>query len=143
MSGQTELSLEEFEQEGYNFEELEVIASDDNKVEFLNVLSTSQQLIDWLRRETKGLFLIHTHIIHVVLADVTELHNLVGLSILENNVGTMGRIARLHTVGSAIASLVYELDPDSGLCGFLEACEPVWKAIEVNPQLPSSFVSCV
>ena len=62
---------------------------------------------------------------------------------LEDNVHTMDRIARLHTVGSAIAPLVYKLEADSGLCGFLAACEPVWKAIEVNLQLPGSFVSCL
>ena len=55
MSGQVNLSLEEFEEKGYNFEDLEAIASDDNKIEFLKVLSSSQQLIEWLQRETKGL----------------------------------------------------------------------------------------
>ena len=55
MSGQTDLSLEEFEQENYNFEELEAIARDDNKVKFLRILSTSEQLIEWLQTETKGI----------------------------------------------------------------------------------------
>ena len=59
MSGQTDLSLEEFEQEGYNFEELEAIAGDDNKVEFLRILSTSEQLIEWLQMETKGIRCLH------------------------------------------------------------------------------------
>ena len=56
MSGQIDLSLEEFEQEDYNFEGLEAIASDDNKIEFLKVLSssTSQQFIEWLKMETNG-----------------------------------------------------------------------------------------
>ena len=58
MFGQTNLSLEEFEQEGYNFEELETIATDDKKLEFLKVLSSSQQLIEWLQRETKGMSLL-------------------------------------------------------------------------------------
>ena len=60
MSGQTKLSLEEFEQEDYNFEDLEAIARDDNKVKFLQVLSTSQQLIDWLQKETRGLSYYYT-----------------------------------------------------------------------------------
>ena len=55
MSGQTDLSLEEFEQENYNFEELESIARDDSKVKFLIILSTSDQLIEWLQMETKGI----------------------------------------------------------------------------------------
>lgn len=57
MSGQIDLSLEEFEQEEYNFEELEAIAKDDDKVKFLKVLSCSQQLIEWLRKETKGMYI--------------------------------------------------------------------------------------
>ena len=78
-----------------------------------------------------------------VLTDVTELHNLVGLSLLEDNVHKMDRIAQLHTVGSAIAPLVYKLEVDGGLHGFLKACEPIWKAIEANPRLPNLFVSCL
>ena len=54
MSDQTDLSLEEFEQENYNFEELEAIASDGNKIKFLQVLSSSRQLIEWLKLETNG-----------------------------------------------------------------------------------------
>lgn len=60
---------------------------------------------------------------------------------LEDNAHTMDRVALLHTVGSAIAPLVYELEEECGLSGFLKACEPVWKAIEFNRQLPNSFVS--
>lgn len=54
MSDQTDLSLKEFEQENYNFEDLEAIASDGNKIKFLEVLSSSQQLIEWLKTETSG-----------------------------------------------------------------------------------------
>ena len=54
MSSQTDLSLEEFEQENYNFEDLEAIASNENKIKFLEVLSSSQQLIEWLKMETNG-----------------------------------------------------------------------------------------
>ena len=60
---------------------------------------------------------------------------------IEENACTMDRVAKLHTVGSAIAPLVYNLDADGGLCGFLNACEPVWKAIQKNPELPDAFVS--
>ena len=69
------------------------------------------------------------------------MHNLVGLSMIEENACTMDRIAKLHTVGSAIAPLLYNLDADGGLSGFLKACEPVWKAIEKNSELPDAFVS--
>ena len=87
--------------------------------------------------------LLCTFCIHTVFTDVTELHNLVGLSLLEDNVHKMDRIAQLHTVGSAIAPLVYKLEADSGLHGLLKACEPIWKAIEANPRLPNLFVSCL
>jgi len=58
----------------------------------------------------------------------------------ENDKRTMDRIAKLHTVGSAIAPLVYGLDKSSGLVGFLEACKPVWKAVEENPKISDSLV---
>ena len=65
MSGRTSLSLEEFEREEYDFEDLEAIASDKNKVEFLKVLSVSTELIEWLRRETKGRYGFSTmHVLH-------------------------------------------------------------------------------
>ena len=150
LSSRMSLSLEEFEREEYDFENLEAIASDKNKVEFLNVLSISTELIEWLRKETKGMYgfsimyILHTYMLYdSVLTDVTELHNLVGLSLLEDNVHKMDRIAQLHTVGSAIAPLVYKLEVDGGLHGFLKACEPIWKAIEANPRLPNLFVSCL
>ena len=47
----------------------------------------------------------------------------------------------LHTVGSAIAPLVYELDEEIDLQNFLEAFKPVWKAVESDPNLCDSFVS--
>jgi len=67
MSGQTDLSLEEFEQENYNFEELEAIARDDNKVKFLRILSTSEQLIEWLQTETKGMIYLCIHLYYFCL----------------------------------------------------------------------------
>ena len=58
----------------------------------------------------------------------------------ENDKRTMDRVAKLHTVGSAIAPLVYGLDKSSGLAEFLEAYKPVWKAVEENPRLSESLV---
>ena len=66
---------------------------------------------------------------------------MVRLSIFEGNAHTMDRIAMLHTVGSAIAPLVYELDEDIGLQNFLEAFKPVWKALDSDHNLCDSFVS--
>lgn len=59
----------------------------------------------------------------------------------EGNVHTMDRIAMLHTVGSAIAPLVYELNEEISFQKFLEAFNPVWKAVESDPNLCDSFVS--
>ena len=59
----------------------------------------------------------------------------------ENDKRAVDRIAKLHTVGSAIAPLIYGLKKGSGLVEFLRACEPVWKALEKDPKLSDSFVS--
>jgi len=58
----------------------------------------------------------------------------------EDDKQTMDRIAKLHTVGSAIAPLVYGLEENSGLLEFLKACELIWKAIEIDPKLSALFV---
>ena len=59
----------------------------------------------------------------------------------EGNAHTMDRIAMLHTVGSAIAPLVYELKKEVSFQEFLEAFKPVWKAVEKDSNLSDSFVS--
>ena len=71
---------------------------------------------------------------------MTELQTLIGLSMFESDKRTMDRIAKLHTVGSAIAPLVYELKRTSGFMEFLKACEPIWKAVDKDPILCKSFV---
>ena len=53
----------------------------------------------------------------------------------------MDRITTLHTVGLAIAPLVYGLEKSGGLLEFLEACKPIWKAVNDDPKLCDSFVS--
>ena len=52
----------------------------------------------------------------------------------------MDQIANLHTVGSAIAPLIYGLKKKSGLEQFLKACEPVWEAVDKDRELCDSFV---
>lgn len=59
----------------------------------------------------------------------------------EDNAHTMDHIAMLHTVGSAIAPLVYELNKEVNLWEFIEAFNPVWKAVQADPKLSESFVS--
>ena len=50
-------------------------------------------------------------------------------------------IVKLHTVGSSLAPLVYDLKKDSGLVEFLKVCEPIWKAVEEkDSKLCDSFV---
>lgn len=58
----------------------------------------------------------------------------------EDDKQTMDRIVKLHTVGSAIAPLIYGLKKNSGLLEFLNACEPIWKAVEEGPKLSALFV---
>jgi len=60
----------------------------------------------------------------------TGLQNLIVLSMFEEDVVTMDRIERLHTVGSTIAPLVYDLKTDSSFDEFIMACKIVWKLVE-------------
>ena len=52
------------------------------------------------------------------------------MSVVEDDSRAVDRIAKLHTVGSAIAPLVYGLDKNSDLLEFLNAYKSVWKAVE-------------
>ena len=71
---------------------------------------------------------------------MTQLQKLIGLSMFKNDKGTMDHLAKLHTVGSVISPLVYELEKSSGLTEFLQAYKPIWKAVDKNPKLCDSFV---
>ena len=55
----------------------------------------------------------------------------------EEDACTMDRIAQLHTVGSAIAPLVYDLKKDSNLDVFLET----FNLLKINAKLTSLLVS--
>ena len=71
------------------------------------------------------------------MIDVIELQNLIGLSMFEEDAITMDRIAQLHTVGSAIAPLVYDLKKGSNLDVFLRA----FNLLKINAKLTSLLVS--
>ena len=58
----------------------------------------------------------------------------------KNDKRTMDRLAKHHTVGSAIAPLIYGLKKTSDLSQFLKACEPVWEAVDKDHELCDSFV---
>lgn len=61
MFSQTDLTLKEFEQvQGCKIDSLKSIANSKNQMEFLRVLSNSQQFIEWLRKETNGDHTIHS-----------------------------------------------------------------------------------
>jgi len=55
----------------------------------------------------------------------------------EEDACTMDRIAQLHTVGSAIAPLVYDLKKGSNLDAFLRA----FNLLKINAKLTSLLVS--
>ncbi|XP_065899490.1 E3 ubiquitin-protein ligase rnf213-alpha-like isoform X3 [Dysidea avara] len=116
------VSLKKFEDEGYHeIEGLENIASSQDYMKFLKVLSNSRSFIEWLQRET---------------TDVIELQNLI--SMFEEDVCTMDRIAQLHTVGSAIAPLVYDLKKDSNLDEFLRA----FNLLKIDAKLSALLAIC-
>ena len=57
ISSQMNLSLEKiFEQfEGFEIDSLKLIVNSTEQMKFLRILSKAQQLIEWLRRETKSI----------------------------------------------------------------------------------------
>ena len=136
------LSLETFEGEGYHdIEGLKNIASSHDQMEFLKVLSNCQSFIEWLQQETTGNFTGDCCIIYYICIidyiDVIELQTLIGLSMFEEDPCTMDRIAQLHTVGSAIAPLVYDLLKNSDFDEFLTN----FSAMNVDVNLTTLLVS--
>lgn len=56
---QRDLTLKDFEQtKGCGIKSLKSIANNKRQMKFLQTLSHSQQLIEWLQTETKGKFVI-------------------------------------------------------------------------------------
>ena len=102
-----------------------------------------RRLLNGCSVKQKVTFCIKVNKSYSLFTDVTELQTLIGLSVGkdDDNDGTMDPIAQLHTVGSAIAPLVYELKKDSNLPEFVKACEPVWKSMKEIPKLSELLVS--
>ena len=62
MFSQSDLALSDFDQfTGCKIDSLKVIANSERKMQFLKVLSDSQQFIKWLQKETKGEYKIFCH----------------------------------------------------------------------------------
>ena len=64
MFSQSDLTLRDFDKvEGCEIDSLKDIANSESQMQFLEVLSNSQQFIAWLQKETKGeyLYMIYMH----------------------------------------------------------------------------------
>ena len=75
-----------------------------------------------------------------------ELKVLVDLALIsaaESDVET-DRISHLHTSCLGFSSLIFGLkigqDNNVGFDGLMEACQPVWKAVETDGKLPEKLV---
>ena len=67
MFNQGDLELKDFNQfTGCQIDSLKVIANSQRKMQFLRVLSDSQQFIKWLQKETKGEYeRIHVYLLKI------------------------------------------------------------------------------
>ncbi len=75
--------------------------------------------------------------------DMKELKVLVDLAMISAaGQGDMEveRVSCLHSAVTGYASLIYDLDTKDGLKDFLAKCEPVWKAVESDENLPKKLV---
>ena len=51
------------------------------------------------------------------------------------------RVSCLHAAATGYAPLIYDIYPEMGFKEFLPLCQAVWRALEVDDQLPTKFVS--
>ena len=122
------------------------ISSDPRRLECLKVFAKSQDIIKWIRNETKGTYSIVCQAnILLSLIDVHDLQNFVTIALATAAGGegdfTHDRLSKLRTVGSGFASLIYQLPPDTGYKELVKRCKSLWDALNHYPTLPEMFVS--
>ena len=72
-----------------------------------------------------------------------ELKVLVDLAIIsagETDIET-ARITCLHTSCLGFAPLIFDLKPSFGFNELMNTCDPVWSAVDTDPDLPDKLVS--
>ena len=76
-------------------------------------------------------------------ADVGQLQNFVQVALATSGEGDMIRdlLSQLHTVGSAYASLIYDLPKDASCQALVGRCEGLWGDLDKHPNLGQIIVS--
>ena len=76
-------------------------------------------------------------------ADVGDLQSFVNVSLTtsaEEGALANDRLSTLSTVGTGYRSLIYDLKPNAGFSTLSKACNTIWEALKMNPDLPKLLV---
>ena len=76
-------------------------------------------------------------------ADVGDLQSFVNVSLTtsaEEGALANDRLSTLSTVGTGYRSLIYDLKPNAGFATLSKACNTIWEALKMNPDLPKQLV---
>lgn len=80
-----------------------------------------------------------------LFSDTSALSTLVDLAMIsagENDL-EVDRISNFHTSCLNFAPLIFDLDKSIGFEGLMEACKPVWEAVEKDGKLSVKLVSFI
>ncbi|KAL3881511.1 hypothetical protein ACJMK2_027943, partial [Sinanodonta woodiana] len=98
------------------------------KTNCLDHFITCEPLIQWLRKSMKG--------------GLKELKVFVDLAMISAGEGDMeiDKVNCLHAATTGYASLIFDLDEDSGYEKLLEKCQILWKELKADPDLPKKLL---
>ena len=132
---------------------LRELISDRNKLECLQTFAQCLTVVEWIRKETKGVnqfaslllkFGMSHFICFAFCLDVSDLQNFVNVA-LATAVGGEGdlahdKLSNLRTIGSHFRPLIYDLKRTADFKTLAAGCKLVWEAMERTSSLPRLLV---
>ena len=124
---------------------LQEYATDPTKIECVIAFAECQNIVEWIRKETRGklLFLLFCPI--SLLLDVTNLVTFVTVALAtaaggEDDMIT-NKLSFLRTVGSGFGPLIYRLPQNASYQTLQECCKTLWVTLATAPNLAFMMVS--
>ncbi len=128
---------------------LKDIASDTHRLDCLKAFARCQNVVEWLKKVTKGKDTIQCCIerilhSHPFLPDVSDLQNFVNVALAtaaggEDDFG-QDKLSNLRAVGSGFGPLIYKLPENAGYWEVSAGCSTLWEALKNNPKLKTMLV---
>uniref|UniRef100_A0A1X7VVF5 Uncharacterized protein n=1 Tax=Amphimedon queenslandica TaxID=400682 RepID=A0A1X7VVF5_AMPQE len=107
------------------------ISSDENKLSCLKIFANCQELIKWIKRETRS---------------VLDLQQFITIALTTGSGGeddyAQDALSNLRTIGNAFATLIYHIPKSTGYKELEENFVHVWESLKHDPTLPQKLSDC-